>query len=55
MISFSLGEVIVTCEDSVKLFGVTIDYQLNFEHISNVCKKAFTPAKCLKENRWSFI
>ena len=22
MISFSLGEVIVTCEDSVKLFGV---------------------------------
>ena len=55
-ISFSLGENIVRCEDSVILLGVTIDFQLNFdEHISNVCKKSFTPAKCFKENRWPFM
>ena len=36
-ISFSLRGNIVRCEDSVKLLGVTIDFQLNFdEHISNV-------------------
>ena len=39
-ISFTLGKNIVRCEDSVKLLGVTIDFQLNFDdHISNVCKK----------------
>ena len=55
-ISFSLGENIVRCEDSVKLLGETIDFQLNFdEHISMYVKKSFTPAKCFEENRWSFM
>ena len=36
--------------------GVTIDFKLDFdEHISNVCKKSFTSAKCFKENRWSLM
>jgi hypothetical protein len=29
------------CEDSVKLLGIEIDYQLNFDtHISTICRKA---------------
>jgi 5-formaminoimidazole-4-carboxamide-1-beta-D-ribofuranosyl 5'-monophosphate synthetase len=32
----------LTCEDSVKLLGIEIDYQLNFDtHISTICRKAF--------------
>ena len=31
----------LTCEDSVKLLGIEIDYQLNFDtHISTICRKA---------------
>ena len=31
----------VTCKDSVKLLGIEIDYQLNFDtHISTICRKA---------------
>ena len=31
----------ITCEDSVKLLGVTIDFMLNFDtHVSNICRKA---------------
>ena len=49
-ICFNLGDNIGKCEDSVKLLGVTIDFKLDFdEHISNVCKKNFTSAKCFKE------
>ena len=30
----------IECETEVKLFGVTLDFKLNFnEHISNICKK----------------
>ena len=55
-ICFNLSDNIVRCEDSVKLLSVTFDFKLDFdEHISNVCKKSFTSAKCFKENRWSFM
>ena len=48
-ICFNLGDDIVKCEDSVKLLGVTIDFQLDFdEHISNVCKKASRQLNVLK-------
>ena len=48
-ICFNLGENIVSCEDNVKLLGVTIDFKLDFdEHISNVCKKASRQLNVLK-------
>ena len=51
---FHLGDNIVKFEDSVKLIGVAKHFNLDFDdHISNVCKKRFTSAKCLIENRWS--
>ena len=40
-IEINVGEEIIECEKSVKLLGVTLDNQLNFnEHVSNICKKA---------------
>ena len=39
----------IKCEDSVKLLGVTLDFQLNFNiHISNICKKASRQLNVLK-------
>ena len=39
--SLFLNGTEIKCEGSLKLQGVTIDYQLNFDlHISNICKKA---------------
>jgi hypothetical protein len=31
----------ITCDEVVKLLGIDIDYQLNFNyHIKNICRKA---------------
>ena len=38
-ISFNLNGNIIKCEDEVKLLGITIDFELNF-NIANICKKA---------------
>ena len=39
-LTFSLDDNIIKREEHVKLWGVTIDFQLNFDlHISSVCKK----------------
>jgi uncharacterized protein YpmS len=39
----------IECESEVKLLGVTIDFQLNFnEHVSNICKKASRQLNVLK-------
>ena len=39
----------INCEDVVKLLGVDIDYQLNFDqHISNLCRKASQQLNVLK-------
>ena len=39
-IVFSLNGNKIECEKDVKLLGVTIDYELNFDkHISEICKK----------------
>ena len=39
----------IKCEYVVKLFGVDIDYQLNFDqHISNLCRKADQQLNVLK-------
>ena len=39
----------LTCEDSVKLLGIDIDYQLNFDtHISTICRKASQQLNIIK-------
>jgi hypothetical protein len=39
----------LTCEDSVKLLGIEIDYQLNFDtHISTICRKASQQLSIIK-------
>ena len=48
-VTFKLDDNIIKCEEHVKLLGVTIDFQLNFDlHISNVCKKASRQLNVLK-------
>ena len=42
----------IESEDSVKLLGVQLDYQLNFDpHISELCRKAATQLNVLKSLR----
>ena len=39
----------LTCESTVKLLGIDIDYQLNFyAHISTICRKASQQQNILK-------
>jgi hypothetical protein len=39
----------LTCESTVKLLGIDIDYQLNFDvHISTICRKASQQINILK-------
>jgi hypothetical protein len=41
----------LTCEDSVKLLGIEIDYQLNFDthiFINTICKKASQQLNIIK-------
>ena len=46
---FTLNNVNIPCENEVKLLGVTIDFELNFNsHISNICKKASKQLNCLR-------
>ena len=48
-ISFNVNNNIITCDEEVKLLGVTIDFKLNFNtHVSNVCKKASRQLNVLK-------
>ena len=48
-ISFNLNGNKIVCEDNVKLLGVTIDSDLNFDnHISEMCKKASRQLNILK-------
>jgi hypothetical protein len=48
-LSFNLNGNKIVCEDNVKLLGVTIDSDLNFDnHISKMCKKASRQLNILK-------
>ena len=48
-ISFNLSGNKIVCEENVKLLGVTIDSDLNFDtHISEICKKASRQLNILK-------
>ena len=42
-LSFDLKGNKITCEENVKLLGITVDSHLNFDkHISEICKKKHT-------------
>ena len=46
---FDLNGISLSCDDEVKLLGVTIDFKRNFNtHISNICKKASRQLNVLK-------
>lgn len=48
-IVFDLNGISISCEDEVKLLGITIDFKLNFNtHISDICKKAARQLNVLK-------
>ena len=48
-LTFNLNGNNITCEDNVKLLGVTIDSNLNVNnHISEICKKASRQLNILK-------
>jgi hypothetical protein len=48
-ICFYLKGSKIKCEEHVKLLGVTIDYELNFDkHISEICKKSDRQLNVLK-------
>ena len=47
--SIKIQQNVLTCEETVKLLGIDIDYQLKFdEHISNICRKASQQLNVLK-------
>ena len=46
---FNIGSANISCDEVVKLLGVDIDFQLNFDyHIKNICKKAVQQLNILK-------
>ena len=48
-ITLNLNGCNISCDDQVKLLGVTIDFKLNFNtHIANICKKAARQLNVLK-------
>jgi hypothetical protein len=47
--SIQIQNNILSCEETVKLLGIDIDYQLKFDqHISNLCRKASQQLNVLK-------
>lgn len=47
--SIQIQQNILSCEETVKLLGIDIDYQLKFDaHISNLCRKASQQLNVLK-------
>jgi hypothetical protein len=52
-LTFNLNGNNITCEDNVKLLGVTIDSNLNFSnHISEICKKKKKASRQLNILKW---
>ena len=46
---FKIDSAEITCDEVVKLLGIDIDYQLNFNyHIKNICRKASQQLNVLK-------
>ena len=47
--SFYIESANISCDEVVKLLGIDIDYQLNFDkHIKNICRKASQQLSVLK-------
>ena len=52
-LTFSLKTNNITCEDNVKLLGVTIDSDLNFNnHISEICRQIKQTKKSIKAAKY---
>lgn len=48
-LSFNLDDNIISCDEDVKLLGVTLDFKLNFnKQVSELCKKASKQLNVLK-------
>ena len=46
---FNIESANISCDEVVKLLGIDIDYQLNFDkHIKNICCKASQQLSVLK-------
>jgi hypothetical protein len=46
---FNIESANISCDEVVKLLGIDIDYQLNFDkHIKNICRKASQQLSVLK-------
>jgi hypothetical protein len=51
---FKIDSAEITCDEMVKLLGIDIDYQLNFNyHIKNICRKAYQLLNVLKHIGWN--
>ena len=49
-ITFNLENNVIKCDENVKLLGVTINFQLNFDvQVSNICKRASKQLNVLKQ------
>jgi hypothetical protein len=52
---FNIESANISCDEVVKLLGIDIDYQLNFDkHIKNICRKASQQLSVLKAY-WLFF
>ena len=48
-LSFSIEDAIINSDSYIKVLGVTLDKDLNFNmHVSNICKKASMQINALK-------
>ena len=46
---FNIESANISCDEVVKLLGIDIDYQLNFDkHIKNICRKVSQQLSILK-------
>ena len=46
---FNIESANISCDEVVKLLGIDIDYQLNFDkHIKHICRKASQQLSVLK-------
>ena len=53
---FYIESANISCDEVVKLLGIDIDYQLNFDkHIKNICSKASQQLSVLKRIGWVFF
>ena len=53
---FNIESANISCDEVVKLLGIDIDYQLNFDkHIKNICHKVSQQLSILKRIGCFFI